>query len=114
MKNFKALIASAAVIALAGCSSSSAAAFKAGTYTGTAEGHNGDVTVEVTVSDTAITDVKITAQGETAGIADQALNDLPGLIAKANSFEVDTISGCTDTSEAIINAVKAALEEAKK
>ena len=113
MKNFKALIASAAVIALAGCSSSSPAAFKAGTYTGTAEGHNGDVTVEVTVSDTAITDVKITSQGETAGIADSALNDLPGLIVKANSFEVDTISGCTDTSEAIINAVKAALDQAK-
>ena len=113
MKSFKALIASAAVIALAGCSSSSAALFKAGTYTGTAEGHNGDVTVEVTCSDTAITDVKVTSHGETAGIADAALKDLPAAIMKANSIEVDTVSGCTDTSEAIINAVKAALEEAK-
>lgn len=113
MKTFRKFIVSAAVVAMLGCSGGSAAQFKAGTYTGTAEGHNGDVTVEVTVSDTAITEVKVTAQGETAGIADAALNDLPGAIVKANSADVDTISGCTDTSEAIIEAVKAALAEAK-
>lgn len=114
MNTLKKLIAGAAIIAMTGCSGSSAANFKAGTYTATAEGHNGDVTVEVTVSESAITEVKITAQGETAGIADAALNDLPAAIVKANSIEVDTISGCTDTSEAIIAAVKAALDEAKK
>ena len=49
------------------------ARFPAGTYTGTAQGKNGDVTVEVTLSDSAITDVKVTEQSETEGIADGAL-----------------------------------------
>lgn len=113
MKTMKALIASAALIALTGCSSGSASGFKAGTYKATAEGHNGDVTVEVTVSDSAITAVKVVDHQETDGISDGAFANIPDAIVKANSAEVDTVSGCTDTSEAIINAVKAALAEAK-
>ena len=37
-----------------------AATFNAGTYTASANGMNGAVTVEVTFSDSAITDVKVT------------------------------------------------------
>lgn len=112
MKTFKAILAAAALVTMVGCSGSSAA-YKAGTYTGTAEGHNGNVSVEVTVSDSAITAVKVTEQAETAGIADGALNTLPDAIVKANSAEVDAVAGCTDTSEAIKEAVKAALAQAK-
>ena len=39
-----------------------AATFNAGTYTASANGMNGAVTVEVTFSDSAITDVKVTEQ----------------------------------------------------
>lgn len=112
MKNFRVLTAAAAIIALAGCSSS-AASYRPGTYTGTAEGHNGDLSVEVTVSESAITDVKVTYQEETAGIADAALETIPALIVNMNTPDVDAVSGATDTSEAIIEAVKTALSSAK-
>lgn len=112
MKAFKTLIASAALIALTGCSGSSAA-YKPGTYKGTAEGHNGDLTVEITVTESAITAVKVIDHQETDGISDGAFAEIPNAIVEANSADVDTVSGCTDTSEAIINAVKAALAEAK-
>lgn len=46
-----------------------AATFNAGTYTASANGMNGAVTVEVTFSDSAITDVKVTEQAETPAIA---------------------------------------------
>lgn len=46
-----------------------AATFNAGTYTASATGMNGAVTVEVTFSDSAITDVKVTEQAETPAIA---------------------------------------------
>ena len=76
-------------------------------------GHNENLTVEVTVSETAITEVKVTEQHETAGIADAALEQIPAAIVQANSPDVDAVSGCTDTSEAIIEAVKSALTQAK-
>lgn len=115
MKELKKTLAVLAVAAMVGCSSSSttSAKYKAGTYTGTGAGHNGDVTVEVTVSDTAITKVEITDHQETDGISDAAIADLPGAIVEAGSADVDTISGCTDTSNAIIEAVNAALDQAK-
>lgn len=117
----KSIFAAAAVLALTACSSSSSAAsaaadgiYNAGTYTASAAGKNGDVTVEVTVSDTAITDVKITAQAETEGIADDALKNIPAAIVEANSTDVDGATGATITSDAIKAAVDAALAEAKK
>ena len=42
--------------------------YTAGTYTGTATGMKGDVTVEVTVSEDAITDVVVKEHQETYGI----------------------------------------------
>lgn len=112
MKTFRKMAAVIALIALVGCSGGGST-YKAGTYKGAAEGHNGDVSVEVTVSESAITAVKVVEHEETDGIADGALNTIPDAIVKANGVEVDTVSGCTDTSEAIIEAVKAALEKAK-
>lgn len=131
MKTFKALLAAAAVIAMIGCSSdssgssgssdssgsssnSAAAVYNPGTYEGKAEGHNGEIGVAVTVSESAITNIIIIDHEETDGICDPAFEQIPDAIIKANSASVDTVSGCTDSSEGIINAVKAALAEAKR
>ena len=100
-----------AVLLLTGCTSASA--YTPGTYTGTGEGNNGPVTVEVTVSENAIEKVEITEQQETDGIADNALANMPGKIVQANSTDVDIEAGCTNTSEAIIEAVQDALKKAK-
>ena len=80
-------------------------AFKAGEYTASAPGNGGSVTVSVTFSDTAITAVSVTEQSETVGIADVALQRLPEDIVAAQSVDVDTVSGATVTSGAIIAAV---------
>ena len=104
------VLGTALTLSLSACSGSGK--YKAGTYTGTAKGHNDNVTVSVTVTSSKIKSVEITEQKETAGISDPAINNLPAAIVKAQKADVDTISGCTDSSVAIINAVKDALSKA--
>ena len=96
-----------ALLALALCASGTALAqtYAAGTYAGTASGRNGDITVNVTFSEDAITAIDVTAQQETAGIADPALERIPAAIVDSQSLGVDTVSGCTITSAAIIEAL---------
>lgn len=86
--------------------------YTAGTYTGTAPGRNGDITVQVTFSEDAITAVEVTDHKETEGIADPALERIPEDIVTYQSLGVDAIAGCTITSEALIEAVAAAAAEA--
>lgn len=79
------------------------------TLAGSATGHNDEISVEVTLTDGVITDVKVVSHGETAGISDPALERVPKEIVAKNSAEVDAVSGATATSEGIMAAVKAAL-----
>ena len=88
--------------------------YNAGTYEATAEGRNGDVTVAVTVSDSKIEKVEVMDNKETKVIADAALEEVPAAIVKQNKAEVDTVSGATITSKAIIEAAKEALKKAAK
>ena len=83
-----------------------AATFNAGTYTASAKGMNGAVTVEVTFSDSAITDVKVTEQAETPAIASGALEQIPADIVAHQTLAVDTVTGATITSKAILAAVE--------
>lgn len=71
---------------------------------GRADGRNGEITVDVTFSEDAITDIVVKDHQETAGIADAAINDLPGEIVANQSLAVDAKSGATFTSEGIVNA----------
>lgn len=80
--------------------------------TGTADGRNGEVTVKVTISKDKIADVKVIKHSETPGLCDEAVNSIPKEIVKAQSADVDTISGATITSKAIIEATKQALDKA--
>ena len=82
-----------------------AGAYKAGTYSATADGNNGPVKVEVTVSDSAITDVKVVEQAETASIAGPALERIPAAIKDNQSLGIDAVTGATVTSTAILTAV---------
>ena len=49
----------------------SAGLYTAGTYTATAKGNNGDVTLEVTFDSDAIKSIEIKEHGETPGIFDR-------------------------------------------
>ena len=56
--------------------------------------------------------VEVTEHKESAGISDAAIADIPASIVESQSLNVDTVSGATHTSDAILDAVKAALTEA--
>lgn len=90
--------------------------YTAGTYTASARGMKGDVTVEVTFTDTEITKVDIKDQHETFGVGyglDMTpVEVLPSKIVETQSLNVDTITGATITSNAILNAVSDAVTQA--
>ena len=98
--------------AAATVASEEAGIYTPGTYTGTAAGKNGDVKVEVTFSANAIDSVKVVEHSETAGISDGAIENIPAAIVENQSLAVDTVSGATITSDAILKAVADAVAQA--
>lgn len=98
--------------AAATAASEEAGIYTPGTYTGTAAGKNGDVKVEVTFSANAIDSVKVVEHSETAGISDGAIENIPTAIVENQSLAVDTVSGATITSDAILQAVADAVAQA--
>lgn len=80
-----------------------------GALTGTAKGFGGDVTVTVVVDGDDIVSVEAVGASETQGVGSNAIDQLPAKIAEADSTEVDGVSGATVTSNAIKEAVNAAL-----
>ena len=88
------------------------AIYTAGTYTATAEGCLSDVTVTVTVSDKAITDVRVDASGETAELGGKAAEELPSEIIRSQSTDVDGYTGATLTSDAIKKAAADCIAQA--
>ncbi len=83
-----------------------------GDFTGTAKGFGGDVNVTVTLTEGVITNVTAEGAGETQGIGSVAIEKLPAEIAATGSIAVDTVATATITSNAIIEAAKAALTAA--
>ena len=87
-------------------------AYKDGTYTGTAQGFGGPITVKVVVKDGKIDSISIeSAGGETASYLNRAKGVISSILKKG-SPNVDTVSGATYSSTGIINAVKRALSKA--
>ncbi|KAF5059469.1 Urocanate reductase [anaerobic digester metagenome] len=88
------------------------ALYKAGTYTSTAKGNNGDVKVEVEFSDTKIVSVKVVDHSETKGLSDTPIQRIPQEIVYGQTLSVDTVSGATYTSNAILTAVEDCVKQA--
>ena len=80
-----------------------------GTYSATAQGRNGDVTVTATFTDSEITDIQVTHE-ETPSIGDVAIEQLTALALDNQSLDLDAVSGATLASDAF----KAALEDCVK
>ena len=93
--------------------SSQSVTYVDGTYTGTASGYNGNISVEVTVSNNTISDIKITKYVDDEPFIDEAISGVTENIINSQNTDVDTVSGATFSSKGIINAVKAALINAK-
>lgn len=89
------------------------AQWKDGTYTGSAKGFGGTVKVKVTISGGKIKSITVTDHsGETASYYNKA-KAIIGRILKAQSPNVDTVSGATYSSTGIRNAVINALKKAQ-
>ena len=88
---------------------SGASAYKDGTYTGTAGGFNGDITVSVTIKDGSISAIDVTDQKDTPSYWERAKVIIPDIIAANGTSGIDAVSGATYSSEGIINAVNNAL-----
>ena len=100
-------------LSLFACSNKSEAGlYKAGTYTAQGQGRNGDITVEVEFSSDEIKSVVVKEHGETVGISDGAISDIPEAIVEGQTLAVDVVAGATYTSNGIIEAVKKCVEQA--
>ena len=92
-------------------SSTSAAGGVSGSFTGTAKGM-GEVSVTLTLTDNVITDCTAKGDEETPGIGSVVIEQFPGEVVEGNTINLDSISGATITSNAFVEAAKAALTEA--
>lgn len=96
-------------------SSAAAGTYTAGTYSATATGINTTtpVTVTMTFSADAITDVQIDVANETKGYGADIADEMVKKILEAQSSEVDGHSGATITSGAIKKAAESCINQAK-
>ena len=68
------------------------------------------IKVRVTYQDNRITNVEIVSENESEDVGKRALKVVPQEIVKANSIDVDAVTGATRTSKAIEEAVENALK----
>lgn len=76
---------------------------------GEAEGRSGPITVEVIVDSRRIYRVAVTEHTEVDEIGGEAARQMPGRIFRAQSVDVDALTGATISSQAICRAVAQAL-----
>lgn len=101
----KAFILTLTSLLLVGCGN------KTSTYDGKAEGYGGEITIQIEVDeDNKITEISVDAPSETPAIGGDAAPQIAESIKEKQSLKVDTISGATVTSKAVIEATRAALK----
>lgn len=83
-----------------------------GTYEGVGQGFNGDIKVAVTIASGKISNIELLEINDTAGLGDNAANEIIAAAIAGNTAEVDMVSGATKSSEGTIAAIQAALAQA--
>lgn len=111
-KSFTALLA--ASLMLAGCASSagSTATASSKTFTGSSTGMQGPVTVTLSVDGGKITNVELTEISETPSVASVAMERIPQQIVEHQTTTLDTVTGATFASNAIMRAASEAAKAA--
>ncbi|WP_367297859.1 FAD-dependent oxidoreductase [Loigolactobacillus coryniformis] len=71
-----------------------------------AQGHNGVITFEIDMNDNKLEDLKVINHSETPGIFNQVFDKLKANVLKQQSFNVDTISGATVMTKAILDSAQ--------
>lgn len=80
----------------------------------TEAGIGGRIVVRVTYKDKKIKNVEVLENHETEGIGAVAIKELPARIVKANSTDVDAVSGASTTTRALEEAVDKAIKKANQ
>lgn len=83
-----------------------------GTYTGTGTGNGGDIEVSVTVEGGNVVSVELVSHSETPGIYEAAEKGIINEVIRTQSADVDTVSGATNSSNGIKEAIQNALANA--
>lgn len=111
-KKISAILATALIsVALIGCGGK----YKDGTYTGTGKGAASEIKVEVQVKGGKIDTIKLVDQHETATLVKGVEeNMIPEIIKKQGTEGVEVVSGASNSSKGVIQAVDNALKEAHK
>lgn len=92
---------------------SETAYLKDGTYTASALGFSGDVTITITIAGGRITDISNT-NTDTRTFFNRAWRKLqPQILENQSADGIDTVSGATFSSEGILSAAKQAIAKAK-
>ena len=109
LKNAAALGAGAALVGSTAAWADEGAAwagYTPGTYVYEAMGHNAPFTVKCTFTKYALTDIDTSDNQETIGVGKKALATLSAQIIKTQSLDVDTITGATISSFALLAGVE--------
>ena len=113
MKKFFSLLL-ALTLAIVPLTVGSAATFTPGEYEGSAQGFGGTVTVKVTVDENTVTAVTLAGENETPALGGVAIEGYAtSLVGVSDADAVDVTSGATVTSNAVKEALAAALAAAK-
>ncbi|MDZ4957179.1 FMN-binding protein [Clostridium perfringens] len=89
--------------------------YKDGTYTGEGQGASSAIKVEVKVEKGKISEINLLEHNETKTLVDGVKENLvPEIIEKQSTEGVEAISGATNSSKGVIEAVNKALESAAK
>ena len=107
-----AILVALTLIVSCGGSTSTGQTYTPGTYTASAKGYKGDITVAVKVAKHKIIGIRVEKHEETPGISDMASKGIPKAIVASQSLAVDSVSGASFSSKGVIDAVAAALKEA--
>lgn len=82
--------------------------------TGQGQGRNGPIQVEVLLEGSQILDVQVLDHQENASIGGPALETMAQAMVEDQSWDVDSISGATLTSEGLREAVRDAIEASQE
>lgn len=107
------LIVSILGLFLTGCSLTSSKDPANKKFTASAIGYGGDVTVEVTATESGkIGTLRVDASNESPEIGGAAAPRMAKTIVAKQSLDIDAVSGATITCKAVLNAAETALRQA--
>ena len=84
-----------------------------GTYEASVQGMGGPVTVTMEFSEDAIVSVKASGEMETKGLGDVAIEQLTETVMEKQSADVDSVTGATISSTAMLSAVADCIAQAR-